>query len=141
MAEHQLPSGLLQLWKWERTTMDFFSGLPLTPTKKDSVWVINDRLTKSVHFLPIRIDYSLQRLAKLYVSEIVMLHNKLHEALGARLDFSTVYHPQSDGIQMAPYKAMYGQKCCTPLCWTELGERWVLVPEVVSGIENTIKLI
>ena len=42
-AEHQLPSGLLQsvkipLWKWERVTMDFVSGLPLTPSKTDSVW-------------------------------------------------------------------------------------------------------
>ncbi|KAA3480006.1 integrase [Gossypium australe] len=46
-AEHQLPSGLLQpvkipLWKWERVTMDFVSGLPLTLAKKDLVWVIVD---------------------------------------------------------------------------------------------------
>ena len=46
-AGHQLPSELLQpvkipLWKWERVTMDFVSGLPLTPTKKDFVWVIVD---------------------------------------------------------------------------------------------------
>ncbi|KAG8503234.1 hypothetical protein CXB51_001062 [Gossypium anomalum] len=72
-AEHQLPSGLLQpvkipLWKWERVTMDFLSGLPLTPTKKDSVWVVVDRLTKSAHFIPVRTDYSLQKLAKLYVT-------------------------------------------------------------------------
>ncbi|XP_016743182.1 uncharacterized protein [Gossypium hirsutum] len=64
-VEHQVPSGLLQqvmipLWKWERVTMDFMSGLPLTPSKKDSVWV--------------RTDYSLQKLAKLYVAEIVRLH-------------------------------------------------------------------
>ena len=57
-AEHQLTSGLLQpvkipLWKWERVTMDFVSGLPLTPSKKDSVWVIVDRLTKSTHFIPV----------------------------------------------------------------------------------------
>ncbi|KAA3487974.1 Transposon Ty3-I Gag-Pol polyprotein [Gossypium australe] len=80
-AEHQLPSGLLQpvkipLWKWERVTM-FVSGLPLTPIKKDSVWVIVDRLTKSVYFLPIRKDYLLQKLAKFYVSEIVRLLDML----------------------------------------------------------------
>ncbi|KAG8485712.1 hypothetical protein CXB51_019030 [Gossypium anomalum] len=78
-AEHQLPSRLLQpvkipLWKWERVTMDFVSGLHLTPSKKDSVWVIVDRLTESTHFIPVRTDYSLQKLAKLYVTEIVRLH-------------------------------------------------------------------
>ncbi|KAG8491253.1 hypothetical protein CXB51_014429 [Gossypium anomalum] len=116
-AEHQLPSGLLQpvkipLWKWERVTMDFVSGLPLTPSKKDSIWVIVDRLTKSAHFIPVRTDFSLQKLAKLYVAEIVQLHGvpvsiisdrdprftsrfwqKLHEALGTRLNFSTAFHP------------------------------------------------
>lgn len=39
--------------------MNFVNGLPLTPTKKDSVWVIVDRLTKSAHFIPVRTDYSL----------------------------------------------------------------------------------
>ncbi|KAA3472322.1 DNA/RNA polymerases superfamily protein [Gossypium australe] len=78
-AKHQLPLRLLQpvkipLWKWERITMDFVSGLPLTSTKKDSVWVIVDRLTKSAHFIPVHTDYSLQKLAKLYVAEIVRLH-------------------------------------------------------------------
>ncbi|XP_040939694.1 uncharacterized protein [Gossypium hirsutum] len=56
-GEHELPSKLLQLvkilmWKWERVTMDFISGLPLTPSKKDSVWVIVGRLTKTAHFIP-----------------------------------------------------------------------------------------
>ncbi|XP_052478390.1 uncharacterized protein LOC128033929 [Gossypium raimondii] len=53
-AEHQLPLGLLQsikipLWKWEHVTMDFINGLPLTPTTKNSIWVIVDQLTKSAH--------------------------------------------------------------------------------------------
>ena len=54
--------------------MDFISGLPLTPTKKDSVWVIVDRLTKSAHFILVRTGYSLQKLVKLYIFEIVKLH-------------------------------------------------------------------
>ena len=77
-AEHQVPSGLLQpirirKWKWDRITMDFVVGLPLTRRKHDSVWVVVDRLTKSAHFLPVRTDYSLDKLAKLYISEIVRL--------------------------------------------------------------------
>ena len=54
--------------------MDFVSGFPLTQQKHDSVWVIVDRLTKSAHFIPIRIDYSMDRLVELYVDEIVCLH-------------------------------------------------------------------
>ncbi|KAA3479711.1 ATP-dependent zinc metalloprotease FtsH [Gossypium australe] len=47
-VEHQLPSSLLQpikipMWKWERVTIDFVSGLPLTPTKKDSVWCLRGK--------------------------------------------------------------------------------------------------
>ena len=96
--------------------MDFVVGLPLTGRKHDSVWVVVDRLTKSAHFLPVRTDYSLDKLAELYISEIVRLHGipisiisdrdlrftlrfwgKLQEALGTLLNFSTAFHPQTDG--------------------------------------------
>ena len=78
-AEHQVPSGLLQPiripeCKWDQITMDFVVGLPLTGRKHDSVWVVVDRLTKSVHFLLVRIDYSLDKLAKLCIEEIIWLH-------------------------------------------------------------------
>ena len=78
-AEHQVPSGLLKpllipQWKWDNITMDFISSFPLTQRKHDLVRVIIDRLTKSDHFLPVRLDYSMDRLAELYVSEIVRLH-------------------------------------------------------------------
>ncbi|XP_040955919.1 uncharacterized protein [Gossypium hirsutum] len=78
---------LLAELQWKRVTMDFVSVLPLTPTKKDSVWVIVDRLTKSAHFILVRIDYYLQKLAKLYVAEIVKLHgvsrwNKILKRVG-----------------------------------------------------------
>ena len=78
-VEHQVPSGLLEPirileWKWNRITMDFVFGLPLTGRKHDSVWVVVDRLTKSAHFPPVRTDYSLDKLEELYIKAIVRLH-------------------------------------------------------------------
>nr|KYP67727.1 Transposon Ty3-I Gag-Pol polyprotein [Cajanus cajan]KYP67728.1 Transposon Ty3-I Gag-Pol polyprotein [Cajanus cajan]KYP67730.1 Transposon Ty3-I Gag-Pol polyprotein [Cajanus cajan] len=77
--EHQKPSGLLQPlsipeWKWDSISMDFVVALPKIVRRHDSIWVIVDRLTKSPHFLPINIRYSLERLARLYIDEIVRLH-------------------------------------------------------------------
>ena len=92
--------------------MDFVLGFPLTQQKHDSVWVIVDKLTKSAHFIPVRMDYSMDRLAELYVKEIVQLDGvplsivsdrdprftsrfwkELQSALGTRLNFSTAFHP------------------------------------------------
>ena len=60
--------------EWEYIFMDFVTSLPRTKRKNDIVWVIVDRLTKSAHFLAMRVNLLLHRLAKLYVSEIVRLH-------------------------------------------------------------------
>ena len=70
--EHQKPSGLMQSlfipeWKWYSISMDFVSGLPRTPGNFEAIWVIVDRLTKSAHFIPMRMDYPLEKLAKLYI--------------------------------------------------------------------------
>ncbi|XP_057984589.1 uncharacterized protein LOC131169385 [Hevea brasiliensis] len=78
-AEHQVPLRLLQPisipeWKWDRTTMDFVIGLPLTQKKHDTIWVIIDKLIKLAHFLPVIADYSLERLTEIYIAEIVRLH-------------------------------------------------------------------
>ena len=54
--------------------MDFVSSLPLTQQKHDFVWVIVNKLTKLTHFIPVRMDYSMDQLAELYVKEIVRLH-------------------------------------------------------------------
>ncbi|KAL8103729.1 hypothetical protein AgCh_028072 [Apium graveolens] len=69
-AEHQRPSGLIQPlkipeWKWENIAMDFIVGLPQTKSGHDAIWVIVDRLTKSVHFLPINEKSSLDKLVHL----------------------------------------------------------------------------
>ena len=78
-AEHQEPAELLQPlevaeWKWEHVTMDFVTQLPQKQQKHDAVWVIVDRLTKSAHFLAVRMTFSLERFCRLYIREIVRLH-------------------------------------------------------------------
>jgi hypothetical protein len=120
-AEHQRPAGLLHPlkipeWKWEEIGMDFIVGLPRTSAGYDSIWVIVDRLTKVAHFIPVKTMYSGAKLAELYMARIVCLHGvpkkivsdrgsqftsrywkKLHESLDTRLNFSSAYHPQTDG--------------------------------------------
>ena len=61
-------------WKWERIAMDFVVGLPKTMGKYDSIWVIVDRLTKSAHFIPVKVTYNAEKLAKIYISKVVRLH-------------------------------------------------------------------
>ena len=75
-AEHQRPAGLLQSllipqWKWEKITMDFMVGLSRCQSGYDAIWVIVDRLTKSAHFLPMKNSDSIEKLAELYVKEIL----------------------------------------------------------------------
>ena len=77
--EHQKPTSLMQPlsisgWKWDSVFMDFVSGLPKTVRGDDSIWVIVDRLIKSAHFLPMKINYPIEKLAKMYVDDIVKLH-------------------------------------------------------------------
>ncbi|GKB59210.1 putative reverse transcriptase domain-containing protein [Tanacetum coccineum] len=95
-------------WKWEGIAMDFVTKLPRTSSRHDTIWVIIDRLTKSAHFLPMREDYKMDKLARLYLNEIVARHGvpisiisdrdsrvtsrfwqSMQEALRTRLDMST----------------------------------------------------
>ena len=76
-VEHRKPYGELQSldvpeWKWESISMDFVTGLPKTVSGHDAIWVIVDRLTKSAHFLPINIRFSLEKLAHLYIKSSCM---------------------------------------------------------------------
>ncbi|GJS79910.1 putative reverse transcriptase domain-containing protein [Tanacetum coccineum] len=179
-AEHQRPSGLLQqpeipIWKWEGIAMDFMTKLPRTSSGHDTIWVIVDRLTKSAHFLPMREDYKMERLARLYLNEIVARHGvpisiisdrdsrftsrfwqSMQEALGTRLDMSTAYHPQTDGqsertiqtledmlraVRCAPFEALYGRKCRSPIMWAEVGEGQLIGPELVQETTEKISQI
>ena len=142
------------------------------------IWVVVDRLTKVAHFIPVKTTYTSAKLAKIYMTRIVCLHgvprtivsdrgtqftskfwHQLHRTLETRLEFSTTFHPQTDGqtervnqiledmlracaldygsswdenlpytefsynnsyqasLKMAPFEALYGRRCRTPLMW------------------------
>ena len=120
-AEHQKTARLLQPlevaeWKWEHVTMDFVTHLPQTLQGYDAVLVIVDRITKSAHFLAVRMTFTLERFCHLYIQEIVRLHGvpvsivsdrdpifmahfwkSFQKAMSTRLTMSTAFHPQTDG--------------------------------------------
>jgi transposase InsO family protein len=96
--------------------MDFIVGLPKTQSRYDSIWVIVDSLTKVAHFIPVKTTYTEPQLAELYMSRIVYLYGvpkrivsdrgtqftstlweRLHETIDTCLNFSSTYHPQTDG--------------------------------------------
>nr|GEU37230.1 putative reverse transcriptase domain-containing protein [Tanacetum cinerariifolium] len=148
-------------------------------------------LTKSAYFLHMHEDYKVDRLARLYLNEIVARHGvpisiisnrdsrctsrflpSMQEALGTRLDMSMAYHPQNDGqsertiqtleemlracvldfrgswdvhiplvkfsynnsyhssVRCAPFEALYGRKCRSPIMWAEVGEGQLIGPEL-----------
>ncbi|GKF39467.1 reverse transcriptase domain-containing protein [Tanacetum coccineum] len=159
--------------------MDFITKLPKSSQGFDTIWVIVDRLTKSAHFLPIRENDPLDKLARLYLNMIVARHGipvsiicdhngrftsnflrLFQKALDTEISMSTAYHPKTDGqskrtiqtledmlracvidfgkgwvkhfplavaefsynnsyhtsIKVAPYEALYGRKCRSPVC-------------------------
>ncbi|GJR91424.1 putative reverse transcriptase domain-containing protein [Tanacetum coccineum] len=204
-AEHKRPSGLLVQpdipeWKWDNITMDFVTKLPKSSQGYDTIWVIVDRLTKSAIFMPMRETDPLDKLARMYLKEVVTKHGipvsiicdrdprfssnfwkSLQKALGTSLDMSTAYHPETDGqsertiqtledmlracvidfgngwvkhlplvefsynnsyhasIKAAPFEALYGRKCRSPVCWAEVGQVQLTGPELVQ--ETTERII
>ena len=96
--------------------MDFMTHFPRTPRRHDAVWVIVDRLTKSAHFLAVRMTFTLEEFYSLYIREIVRLHEipvsivsnrdprftehfwkSFQKVMGTQLTMSTTFHPQTDG--------------------------------------------
>ena len=95
--------------------MDFIIGLPTTPSRHDSIWVIVDRLTKTAHFIPVHTTYTAKKYAEIYMDRVVCLHGvpktiisdrgsqfvarfweQLQDSLGTKMIRSLAYHPQTD---------------------------------------------
>ena len=96
--------------------MDFLTHFPRTQRRHDTVWVIKDHLTKSAHFLAVRMTFTLEEFYRLYICEIVRLHGvsvsivsdkdpkftahfwkSFQKAIGIQLTMTTTFHPQTDG--------------------------------------------
>ncbi|GKA10170.1 putative reverse transcriptase domain-containing protein [Tanacetum coccineum] len=168
-AECQKPSGLLvqpmiPVWKWENIIMYFITKLPKTSSGQDAIWVIVDRLTKSAHFLPMKETDSMEKLTRQYLKEVVSRHGvptdgqsertiqTLEDMLRAcvidfgkgwdrhlplvEFSYNNSYHTS---IKAAPFEALYGQKCRSPVCWAEVGDAQLTGPEIIH--ETTEKII
>jgi hypothetical protein len=119
--EHRHPTGLLQRlpileWKWEVVTMDFIIGLPRRGKLHDSIMVVVDKLTKDVHFIPLKTNHKATNVVDIFMKEVARLHEipkiivsnrdskftsnfwkGLFKGFRTNLNFSTTYHPKSDG--------------------------------------------
>src|SRR4051812_1431534 len=115
------PVGTLQTltipeWKWDKIEIDFVTGYPRSQKGNNAIFVVIDRFSKVAHFLPVKETIFASQLADLYVSRIVSLRgipleissyscsiftrrfwDSFQEAMGTHLNFSTAYHPQSQG--------------------------------------------
>nr|GEX68247.1 retrotransposable element Tf2 [Tanacetum cinerariifolium] len=125
--EHQRASGLLQpldipVWKWDEISMDFVTGLPQNQRRHDAIWVVVDRLTKSAHFLPIRKDYSVSRLAAIFQQEIVRLHGTP----------SAIVSDRDPRFASCFWK---GRKCRAPICWDQVGEHVIEGPDMIERVQ------
>ncbi|GJU13459.1 putative reverse transcriptase domain-containing protein [Tanacetum coccineum] len=133
-VEHQRTSGLLvqpdiPQWKWDNITMDFFTKLPKLSQGYDTIWVIVDRLTKSAIFVPMRETDPMDKLARMYLKEVVIRH-------GIPL---SIICDRDPSIKATPFEALYGRKCRSPICWAEVREVQLTGPEIVQ--ETTEKIV
>ncbi|GKB92333.1 putative reverse transcriptase domain-containing protein, partial [Tanacetum coccineum] len=159
---------LRDLYWWPDMKRDIAEYLPKSSSGHDTIWIVVDRLTKSAHFLPIHEDYKTEKLAKIYTNENVARHGvptrheygcqsertiqTLEDMLRAcvmdfggswdthlpliEFSYNNSYHTS---IKCAPFEALYGRKCRSPVIWTEVGESQLIGPEIVQ--ETTEKIV
>ncbi|GKB65335.1 putative reverse transcriptase domain-containing protein [Tanacetum coccineum] len=128
-------------YKWDNITMDFVTKLPKSSQGYDTIWVIVDRLTKSAIFTPMRETDPMDKLARMYLKEVVTRHGitlsiiynhdprftsnfwrSLQNALGTSLDMSTAYHLQTDGQSKRTIQTLEDM---LRACAIDFGKGWV----------------
>ncbi|GKA65128.1 putative reverse transcriptase domain-containing protein [Tanacetum coccineum] len=145
-AEHQKPSGLLvqpaiPKWKWDNITMDFVTKLPRTQSGNDTIWkAMGTRLDMSTAYHPEtdgQSERTIQTLEDMLCACVIDFGNGWEGHLPLiKFSYSNSYHAS---IKAAPFKALYGQKCRSPVCWAEVGDARLTSPELVH--ETTKKIV
>nr|GEX70071.1 putative reverse transcriptase domain, ribonuclease H-like domain protein [Tanacetum cinerariifolium] len=149
-AEHQRPSGLLQQpkipeWKWEHITMDFVTGLPRTPSGYDYIWgsLQNDlgtNLKMSTAYHPKtdgQSERTIQTLEDMLRACVIDFGGSWDRHLSlVELSYNNNYHTS---IKAVPFEALYGRKCRSPVCWSEVGDSQLTGPKLIH--ETTEKII
>nr|GEZ59533.1 putative reverse transcriptase domain-containing protein [Tanacetum cinerariifolium] len=126
---------------YDNITMDFITKLLKSPQGFDTIWVIVDRLTKSAHFLPIRENDPLDKLARLYLNRIVARHEihvsiicdhdgrftsnfwrSFQKALGTDISMSTAYLLKTDGHSERTIQTLEDM---LRACVIDFGKCWV----------------
>ncbi|GKE24062.1 putative reverse transcriptase domain-containing protein, partial [Tanacetum coccineum] len=109
--------------------------LPRTSSGHEAIWVIVDQLTKSAYFLPIREDYKMDRLARLYLNDIIARHGVPISIISDRDSRFTSRFWQSI-VRCALFEALYGRKCLLPIMWAEVREGQLIGPELLCKQEE-----
>nr|GEX05101.1 putative reverse transcriptase domain-containing protein [Tanacetum cinerariifolium] len=119
--------------------MNFVTKLPRTSSGHDAISVIIDRLTKSAHFLPMREDYKMDRLARLLLNEIVSRHGvPISIIFDREFSYNNSYH---SGVRCAPFEALYDRKCRSLILWAEVRKGQLIGPELVQETIEKISQI
>ncbi|GKB59785.1 putative reverse transcriptase domain-containing protein [Tanacetum coccineum] len=150
-AEHQRPSGLLQQleipeWKWDNITMNFIMKLPRTKNGHDTIWTLQktlgSRLDMSTPYHPqtnrqsertIQTLEDMLRACVIYFGGSWDTHLSLAEFL-----YNNSYH---SSVRCAPFEALYGRKCRSPILWVEIKEIWLIGLELVHETTDKVILI
>nr|GEY22436.1 reverse transcriptase domain-containing protein [Tanacetum cinerariifolium] len=118
-------------------TMDFVTKLPKTSNGHDIIWVIVDRLTKLAHFIPTQETDSMETLRRLYIKEIVSRHGVSISIILDRDSHFIGNHYKV--LWAAPFEALYGRKCRSPVYWAEDGDVQLTGPKIIH--ETTKKIV
>ncbi|GKA16314.1 putative reverse transcriptase domain-containing protein [Tanacetum coccineum] len=129
-----------KLYWWPNMKADIATYLPKSSQGYDIIWVIVDRLTKSVIFVPKRETDPMEKLERMYLKEMVTRHEiPVSNICDRDPRFTSNFRSYHASIKAAPFESLHGQKCRSPVYWTEVGEVQLTGPEIVQ--ETTEKII